>query len=74
MSAARRRVCTAIMPQPMSTPTAAGITAPVVGMTVPTAEPFPKCASGMRAMCGCTNGNRAVSAAWVRVLSSTCDA
>ena len=39
----------AIMPQPMSTPTADGITAPVVGMTEPTVAPMPTCASGMSA-------------------------
>ena len=31
----------AIMPQPMSTPTAAGITAPLVGITEPTVAPIP---------------------------------
>ena len=39
----------AIMPQPMSTPTADGITAPVVGITEPTVAPMPTWASGMRA-------------------------
>ena len=46
------RVRAATMPQPMSTPTAAGITASTVGITVPTADPFPACASGINAMCG----------------------
>ena len=45
-------VCTAIMPQPMSTPTAAGMIAPRVGMTDPTVAPSPRCASGMSARCG----------------------
>ena len=34
-------VRTAIMPQPMSTPTAAGMIAPSVGITDPTVAPFP---------------------------------
>ena len=34
-------VRTAIIPQPMSTPTAAGMTAPVVASTVPTVAPLP---------------------------------
>ena len=34
-------VRTAIMPQPMSTPTAAGMTAPWVASTVPTVAPLP---------------------------------
>ncbi len=45
-------VRTAIMPQPMSTPTAAGMMAPSVGMTEPTVAPLPRCASGMSARCG----------------------
>ncbi|MCY1246253.1 hypothetical protein D9M72_594680 [compost metagenome] len=45
-------VLTAIMPQPMSTPTAAGITASRVGMTDPTVAPFPRWASGISARCG----------------------
>jgi hypothetical protein len=35
-------VRTAIMPQPMSTPTAAGMTARCVGTTVPTVAPLPR--------------------------------
>ena len=54
----------------MSTPTAAGITAPSVGMTVPTALPFPAWASGMRATCGVMNGNAARARACSRVVSS----
>lgn len=38
-------VCTAFMPQPMSTPTAAGIIAPTVLITVPTVAPLPTCAA-----------------------------
>ena len=45
-------VRTAIMPQPMSTPTAAGMIAPTVGMTLPTVAPLPRCASGISARCG----------------------
>lgn len=53
-------VRTAIMPQPMSTPTAAGMIAPSVGMTEPTVAPLPRCASGISARCGWMNGMRAV--------------
>ena len=35
-------VCTAIMPQPMSTPTAAGMIAPFVGITEPIVAPMPQ--------------------------------
>jgi hypothetical protein len=42
-------VSTAIMPQPRSTPTAAGMMAPSVGMTLPTVAPMPQCTSGMAA-------------------------
>ena len=45
-------VRTAIMPQPMSTPTAAGMIAPSVGMTDPTVAPMPRWASGISARCG----------------------
>ena len=45
-------VRTAIMPQPMSTPTAAGMMAPSVGMTDPTVAPLPRWASGISARCG----------------------
>src|SRR5439155_7116198 len=44
-------VFTAIMPQPMSTPTVAGITASLVAITEPTMLPLPKCASGIKATC-----------------------
>ena len=47
---ARIEVRTAIMPQPMSTPTAAGMIAPTVGITEPTVAPMPQCTSGMTAM------------------------
>jgi hypothetical protein len=42
-------VRTAFMPQPMSTPTAAGMIAPFVAITLPTVAPMPKCTSGMAA-------------------------
>jgi len=45
-------VRTAAMPQPMSTPTAAGMIAPSVGITDPTVDPLPRCASGISARCG----------------------
>ena len=41
ISARLSGVRTAIMPQPISTPTAAGMTAPWVASTVPTVAPFP---------------------------------
>ena len=59
-SAAVSVVFAAIMPQPMSTPTAAGITAFNVGITLPTVEPLPTCTSGITAMCLKMNGIFAV--------------
>ena len=50
-SAAVRLVSDAHMPQPMSTPTAAGTIAPLVGITLPTVAPLPRCTSGMTATC-----------------------
>ena len=44
-------VLTAIMPQPMSTPTAAGMIAPLVGITEPIVAPMPQWQSGMTATC-----------------------
>src|SRR3954452_7470899 len=58
------------MPQPMSTPTADGITAFFVGITEPTVAPIPTCASGMRATCPSTIGRRAVFSAW-RIVSGS---
>ena len=40
----------AIMPQPMSTPTAAGMIASRVGTTEPTVAPIPRWTSGMTAI------------------------
>ena len=42
MSSRVSGVLTAIIPQPMSTPTAAGMIAPLVASTVPTVAPLPK--------------------------------
>src|SRR5579883_2519973 len=61
----------ATIPQPMSTPTAEGITAPSVGMTEPTVAPMPTWASGMRATGPLTTGRRAQRSAWARVCRST---
>ena len=47
------------MPQPISTPTAAGMIAPLVGITEPTVAPRPKCTSGMAATWLCTKGRPA---------------
>jgi hypothetical protein len=54
-----RLVRIAIIPQPMSTPTAAGMIAPRVGITEPTVAPMPQCTSGMIATCGPTIGSEA---------------
>jgi len=67
-------VRTAAIPQPMSTPTAAGMIAPNVGMTEPTVEPLPRWASGIRATCGKMNGIEDVFSACSRVLGSRIDA
>src|SRR5689334_17736568 len=62
------------MPQPMSTPTAAGMIAPRVGMTDPTVAPLPRCASGINARCGKMNGILLARTACSAVLSSRIDA
>ena len=49
-------VFAAIMPQPMSTPTAAGMIALSVGMHEPTVAPNPKWQSGITATCLKMNG------------------
>ena len=56
---------TAIMPQPMSTPTAAGMIAPLVGITEPTVAPMPKCTSGITATWLWMNGSHATFASCV---------
>jgi hypothetical protein len=53
-----RESCAAIMPQPMSTPTAAGMMARSVGITEPTVAPMPRCTSGIAATWWCTIGRR----------------
>ena len=58
----------------MSTPTAAGITASLVGITDPTVEPIPTCASAISATCGVTNGNEAVSSACANAWGSMIEA
>ena len=64
-------VRTAIMPQPMSTPTAAGMRVSAkVGMTLPTVAPLPRCASGMSATCPAIPGARESMSACLRVTSS----
>ena len=52
----------ALIPQPMSTPTAAGISARLVGMTDPTVAPMPTCTSGMAATWPTTIGRRDTAA------------
>src|SRR4029453_15080401 len=64
-------VRTAAIPHPMSTPTAAGMIAPRVGIPEPTVAPLPRCASGISATCGKMNGRDAVASACARVLGST---
>src|SRR5215470_15715727 len=58
-SLATRSVMAAHMPQPMSTPTAAGTIAPLVGITLPTVAPMPQCTSGIAATHLWMNGSRA---------------
>ena len=63
---------TAIMPHPMSTPTAAGMmVSRWVGITLPTVAPLPMWASGIRATCPATPGARESISAWRRVPSSS---
>jgi len=64
-------VLQAIIPQPMSTPTAAGMMAFTVGITEPTVAPMPKCTSGMAATCLNTMGRRAAFVSWRFASSST---
>jgi len=63
-SAAVSVVRAAIIPQPISTPTAAGMIAPLVGITLPIVEPLPRCTSGITARCLKMNGNCAVLRSW----------
>ena len=71
MSSRLSGVRTAIMPQPMSTPTAAGMMEPLVGSTVPTVAPLPKCTSGITATCLKMNGIEAVFSTCLSACSST---
>src|SRR5215831_13361202 len=61
-SAAESDKRTADIPQPISTPTAAGMIAPLVGITEPTVAPMPVWTSGIAATCRNTNGRRATLA------------
>ena len=54
----------AIIPQPMSTPTAAGQIAPFVATTLPTVAPIPRWTSAMAATCLKTKGSDAVFFNW----------
>ena len=74
MSSAVNCVRTLSIPHPISTPTAAGMIAPSVGITDPTVAPFPWCASGIRARCGKMNGMDAVRSACSRAWGSRIDA
>ncbi|MEJ1970744.1 MAG: hypothetical protein WDN03_19260 [Rhizomicrobium sp.] len=49
----------ATMPQPISTPTAAGMIAPLVAITEPTVAPMPQCTSGIAATWEWMNGSDA---------------
>ncbi|MNO87795.1 hypothetical protein D3C76_792220 [compost metagenome] len=70
-SRAFSEVRAAIMPQPMSTPTAAGMMAPSVGITLPMVEPLPRCTSGITARCLKMNGIFAVFSSCWRASSSS---
>src|SRR5260221_4965354 len=61
---------TAFMPQPISTPTAAGMIAPRVGITDPTDGPIPECTSGIAATCPNTIGSRDTFASCAREWAS----
>ena len=67
---ARRLVRTAIMPQPMSTPTAAGMIARRVAITLPTVAPLPRCTSGITATWRWMKGSRAMRSSWARASAS----
>ena len=66
-----RLVSTAAMPQPMSTPTAAGATAPRMAITEPTVAPRPAWTSGMTATWCATQGRAATFLSWVMTCEST---
>ena len=54
----------------MSTPTAAGMIAPTVGMTLPTVAPMPQCTSGIAATQRWMKGMRATFSSWRNAASS----
>jgi hypothetical protein len=54
----------------MSTPTAAGMMARWVAITLPTVAPLPRCTSGITATWRWTNGMRAMRSTWSRASSS----
>jgi hypothetical protein len=64
-------VLTPAMPQPMSTPTAAGATAPRIATTDPTVAPLPRCTSGMTATWCATHGRAATFFSCVITCEST---
>ncbi len=61
----------ATMPQPMSTPTAAGTMAPFVGITDPTVAPMPQCTSGITATWLWMKGRAATLISCLRAESSS---
>ena len=61
----------ALMPHPMSTPTAAGIRARRVAITDPTVAPMPRCTSGIAATWPTTIGSRETAASCRIDASST---
>jgi hypothetical protein len=71
-SLAVSEVSTAIMPQPMSTPTAAGMIAPSVAITLPTVAPMPQWTSGIAATWWNTIGSLATFSSWRRAAASSC--
>lgn len=69
-SAVVRLVRTACMPQPMSTPTAAGDTALRIATTEPTVAPLPRWTSGITRR-PCTHGSREMLRSWSSACCST---
>ena len=68
---ASSEVRTAAMPQPMSTPTAAGQIAPFVAMTLPTVAPMPQWVSAIAATCLKTKGSAPVRTSCAAAEAST---
>lgn len=69
-SGAHSVVRTAIIPQPMSIPPAAGMAARLVGITLPMVAPFPACTSGVTAAQRWMKGMRATRRGCSRASSS----